>query len=356
MRFREFFLMLNEISNSAINKAKQKLSSLPNPGRIDINDYLDRFKILHDKNKIKGVDIMTLTPETLKQLVQQSEIIKSHKEKDIEIKKDAIKVFENDKCIVVKPLTFEASCKYGAHTKWCTTATKIYFDSYAHHGGLYYIIPKDISEKMAEISYINQFNIPIEIFKNEPIEFKWENVKNDEDINAGSRNLKSLKGAPVKVIGNFYCYKNQLITLEGAPIEIGGSFACNDNQLTTLEYSPQIVGENYYCQNNRLSSIKGIQTKINGQFDCGSNQLTTLEGAPEEVGNGFNCSDNKLKSLIGAPKIILHGDFRCNYNFLSSLEGAPKEVGGNFLCGHNNVKFTIADVKKVCNVKGNIYV
>jgi hypothetical protein len=37
-------------------------------------------------------------------------------------------------------------------------------------------------------------------------------------------------------------------------------------------------------------------------------------------------------------------------------EGCPKEVGGDFDCYNNPIKFTQEDVRKVCNVKGVIYV
>lgn len=42
------------------------------------------------------------------------------------------KLFENDQMVVVKPLTHQASCKYGSGTQWCvaSTRTDMYWDSY----------------------------------------------------------------------------------------------------------------------------------------------------------------------------------------------------------------------------------
>lgn len=42
------------------------------------------------------------------------------------------KLFENDQMVVVKPLTHQASCKYGTGTRWCvaSTNTNQYWDSY----------------------------------------------------------------------------------------------------------------------------------------------------------------------------------------------------------------------------------
>lgn len=43
-------------------------------------------------------------------------------------------------------------------------------------------------------------------------------------------------------------------------------------------------------------------------------------------------------------------------NSLTSLKGVPGKVGGDFLCSGNKVKFTRENVRKVCNVKGKIFV
>lgn len=50
--------------------------------------------------------------------------------------KDAIKILENDKAVVVVPVTKDASILYGKGTTWCTAATtsKNYFDEYYRDG------------------------------------------------------------------------------------------------------------------------------------------------------------------------------------------------------------------------------
>ena len=73
------------------------------------------------------------------------------------------------------------------------------------------------------------------------------------------------------------------------------------------------------------------------------------------VSGDFYCLDNKLTSLIGAPSNV-GGEFICSYNKLTSLEGAPTSVGGDFYCYDNPGKFTEAQVRAVCDVKGNVYV
>ena len=58
------------------------------------------------------------------------------------------KLFEDKNILIVKPLTYEASCKYGAGTRWCTTmaGTPSYFESHTKDDqGLYYIILKNFN-------------------------------------------------------------------------------------------------------------------------------------------------------------------------------------------------------------------
>lgn len=57
----------------------------------------------------------------------ESEIIKvrdkkGEKEKKKSLSSDVDKIYENDNILVVKAKTYEASCKYGAGSKWCTAA------------------------------------------------------------------------------------------------------------------------------------------------------------------------------------------------------------------------------------------
>jgi len=81
------------------------------------------------------------------------------KKKEREIaKKDSVKIYEDETLLVVKPLTHQSSCYYGAGTKWCTTmaGTPAYFERYSNEGNLYYIILKKVSResKYAKIALL----------------------------------------------------------------------------------------------------------------------------------------------------------------------------------------------------------
>ena len=94
------------------------------------------------------------------------------------------------------------------------------------------------------------------------------------------------------------------------------------------------VSGDFYCLDNKLTSLIGAPSNVGGEFDCGHNKLTSLEGAPTSVGGSFFSYSNKLTTLVGA----------------------PTSVGGHFYCYDNPGKFTEAQVRAVCDVKGNVYV
>ena len=129
------------------------------------------------------------------------------------------------------------------------------------------------------------------------------------------------------------------------------------NSLKSLEGAPKKVGKGFRCSNcNSLKSLEGAPEKVGGGFYCRScNSLESLEGAPEKVEGGFSCNDcDSLTSLKGASKKVGGGFYCATCNSLKSLEGAPKKIDGGFYCNKCAGRFTIEDVKKISNVKGEI--
>jgi hypothetical protein len=59
------------------------------------------------------------------------------------IKKSVKKIYEDNRFIVIEPLTKESSCHYGKSTKWCTSQyTSDKFETYTSRGPLYVIMDK----------------------------------------------------------------------------------------------------------------------------------------------------------------------------------------------------------------------
>lgn len=87
-------------------------------------------------------------------------------------------IYEDDKIIMVHPKTYQASCHYGAGTKWCTTSSSSTFDSYQKDRKLFYIIDKKkpTSDRFYKIAILHNFD-GSQIFYDAPDKsFKPENV------------------------------------------------------------------------------------------------------------------------------------------------------------------------------------
>ena len=118
--------------------------------------------------------------------------------------------------------------------------------------------------------------------------------------------------------------------------EIDGTYAINKDNTVDVN------GSVYVKQRNISNPLISLVNKlfrfgnVSVNFDCRFQaKLASLKGAPEKVGGDFAC-------------------FNCIN--LISLKGAPKKVGGDFYCKRGSIQFTKEDVKKVCNVKGEIFV
>lgn len=114
------------------------------------------------------------------------------------LEKQIRKVFENDEWLIVRPLTYESSLKYGSNTKWCTTMKDEFshFRKYAS-GILIYIINKVTGLKVAchkdggELSFWDQKDSRIDsLASGLPFDILME-IKNEITINP-SGNLSYL--------------------------------------------------------------------------------------------------------------------------------------------------------------------
>lgn len=114
----------------------------------DFMDYMER-------GLIENKDVLTYkSMEQVKNAVSATSLKLFSKELESQVHKE----YEDDKWIAVRPLSFEASCKYGAGTKWCTTykREKEYFVKYFKNGVLIYFINKITGYKFALFSEVYQ--------------------------------------------------------------------------------------------------------------------------------------------------------------------------------------------------------
>lgn len=76
---------------------------------------------------------------------------------------ERIKLYESDDFLLVVPLTHTASCKYGAHTKWCVTEKDPdMFERHYDMGSLGFIIVKnpEMKEKLGNDKFAFYVNRP----------------------------------------------------------------------------------------------------------------------------------------------------------------------------------------------------
>jgi hypothetical protein len=124
-----------------------------------------KFCEFNERNLIEENDLTKL--KSFEQLISAMSMAEMKaEEKDLE--NQVIKILDNDEWLLLRPLTFNASKKYGANTKWCTTTehNSEYFFKYTKKGVLIYCINKKTGYKVAafysldknesEFSYWNQ--------------------------------------------------------------------------------------------------------------------------------------------------------------------------------------------------------
>lgn len=115
-------------------------------------DYLSVF--MHYKGRIPKNDITSYNSlqelyETIKPFLDNPQQAANKSEEIRNVKKDAEKVYEDEKWLVIVPHTQEASCYYGKGTQWCTAAdhSQNAFNSYNERGLLYINIVKGTNTK-----------------------------------------------------------------------------------------------------------------------------------------------------------------------------------------------------------------
>ena len=116
-----------------------------------------QFQEYMERGMIENKDVLTYN--TIEE-VQQATSMAILKASSKDLEKQVDKVYEDETWLIVRPLTLEASVKYGASTKWCTTSTndKQYFTRYWSRGTLAYIINKQTGLKYAMFNAVRNWD------------------------------------------------------------------------------------------------------------------------------------------------------------------------------------------------------
>ena len=116
---------------------------------------INKFIKLNERNLIEQNDLTKFKNFT--ELELQTSIAEL-KLLDKDLEKQIIKLYETNEWLVIKPMSFLASKKYGANTKWCTTHehNPDYYLKYSRQGIIIYCINKVTGEKVAAFKSIDQ--------------------------------------------------------------------------------------------------------------------------------------------------------------------------------------------------------
>lgn len=119
-------------------------------------EYLEKFDKKKAKFSNKDINVYKTLPDLYKAIeeIENKEPTKSELKRNVQrtdLDKDAVLFMETENFKIYIPLTYEASCKLGSNTEWCTAtrSDREYYDRYTEDGNKLYIFinKKDPSEK-----------------------------------------------------------------------------------------------------------------------------------------------------------------------------------------------------------------
>lgn len=141
----EYILNISDLQDFNHKYTDFVLKNTDGDGELDLNELEKLVELIKDFDKYQS----QFPKKDINQYVSLDELEKviefaRRKKKNKELENQVEKIYEDDKFLVVKPISHAASCKYGSNTKWCTTAqSPDHFQRYTSGSqALYYIINK----------------------------------------------------------------------------------------------------------------------------------------------------------------------------------------------------------------------
>lgn len=132
-------------------------------------DIVKDFEDLSNRNLLENKDIYSY--EDTSDIVEAIKLAKERVTRSEVKKKETITLFEDDKMLVVMPLTSRSSNIYGKATKWCVSSEdhgyKKYFKQYTSNGTLIFVIDKTIKDKEAREEHNKFAKVAFHVDRNE---------------------------------------------------------------------------------------------------------------------------------------------------------------------------------------------
>lgn len=163
----DVFNLLVDADPTKEKKFLEWLCRVYNKKNLSLNSLSSIYALLETFNKIKSsISSNNRDINNYKTPVCLSFAITSfYKNQQIDaeryLKSGAIKIFEDDNWLVIKPETFQASVKYGKNTVWCTSSNwdSSHFHNYKGSGELFIFINKLLPQNktLAKSKYLIHF-------------------------------------------------------------------------------------------------------------------------------------------------------------------------------------------------------
>lgn len=143
-RFRRRGLNIDDLSNNEMLTFHYFFDYFNSSDIELINEFIDNC----ENKRLVNLDVLTYN--TIDEVMRANSLC-SLRAEEKNMEGQVIKEFEDENWVMVRPLTFSSSSKYGAGTKWCTTMSeeKSYFHRYWSKGVLIYFINKKTGYKFA---------------------------------------------------------------------------------------------------------------------------------------------------------------------------------------------------------------
>jgi len=133
-------------------------------------EYLEVFEANNIGKSLQSFTSLPMLYTSIRKYVDEDyaddiEDVEEEERESGEEKPIAEKVYKDGRWLVIVPKNYEASCKYGAGTRWCTASkqTSEYFTNYSADGPLYVVIDREERDKEnRQIKY--QFHFESEQF------------------------------------------------------------------------------------------------------------------------------------------------------------------------------------------------
>ena len=164
--------------------------------RQDIR-MIKNFMTLNEAKVLGGIDVSTV--KTFQDIHNYTSLA-SLKSITNEFRKQVKIDYEDLEWLILRPFSFESSCKYGAGTKWCTTSESNpdHFFRYTKNGVLIYVINKKTGDKVG--CYKNPDEVASEFYNMEDIRVDSMDTKLPYEILQIVRELFKTEKEPNKFI------------------------------------------------------------------------------------------------------------------------------------------------------------